>query len=1091
MKFNCIKDGMTSVVGLSDGLFPVYINDILEKNNSNVLIVTSTLYEANKIFDSISKYSNDVFIFPMDDFIIEESVRSSELEITRLETLNNIINSNKKNIIITNLMGFLRYLPSKDTYNNFIVNISLKMNIDKDKLFRKLCDSGYHSESLVLKTGEVSNRGFVLDIFPVNEENPIRIEFWGDTIESIRYFDVNSQLSIREIDNIIIYPFSEFLTQKNVDDSIKLQRNYVDYEKVSKLTDYLENPILIYKDYSQIYNSYLNLEEEIINISNSISKNKKICFSLEEFHEKRSIYIMSVDSMLPNLKFDWNDVYSSKDAINFDDNINLLNTKLKEYIEKGKTVIICVDSLMQYNNLSNYIELPLNKTKLSGLKNNKINVVIKPIVSGFEYEDIIVLASSNLFKNNSSKSLYKSKFKYGTRILKADSLSVGDYVVHNSHGIGIYQGLVPLKKGNIIKDYLQIKYKDDGKLYIPVEKIELISKYSSNDSIIPKINKLGSLDWQKTKSRVKGKIKNIAEELLKVAIERKTKEGFAFKKDIPMQQLFENEFSYQETPDQLKAIEQIKKEMEDKIPMDMLLCGDVGYGKTEVAFRAMFKAVCSHKQVAYLCPTTLLSNQQYNSALNRFKNFPVSIALLNRYTSKKESEKIISDLKKGKIDIIFGTHRILSNDIIFNDIGLLVIDEEQRFGVIHKEKIKKYKSNIDVLTLSATPIPRTLQMSMVGLRSLSLIETPPFNRYPIQTYVLEENFHVLKDAIYKELSRKGQVYILCNRIELFDEKITEIKKLIPEIKICYAHGKMNKTEIEDIMFKFINKEFDVLLCTTIIETGIDIPNVNTLIILDAEKFGLSQLYQIRGRVGRSNRVAYSYLMYSKQKVLSEIATKRLSAIKEFVQLGSGFSIAMRDLSIRGAGDVLGSEQSGFIDSIGIELYLRMLNEEINKIQLDYANIHDYDNEDLIPSLSVETHIDDSYVSDDVLKIEIHKIINNIDSIESLNEAKRIIEDRFGKINENIEIYMYEELFESMKKQKHIDIVKQSNETIELHFTKEFTNKIKADELFINAYKVCKNFKLSYSNSRIILTLSLNKLEKHWIYYIIDILNFIE
>lgn len=1088
MNFKNIKEGMTNVVGLSEELQSIYINDIYLKNNSNVLVVTSTLYEANKLYNSISKYLDDVFLFPMDDFIIEESVSSPELEITRLETLNNMINNTNKKIIITNLMGLLRILPTKDKYSDYIINLSIDKEYNKDLLFRKLCNSGYKNETLVVKTGEISNRGYILDIFPVNEENPIRIEFWGDTIESIRYFDINTQLSIKEIKNITINPFSEFLSDKEIDESSKIQKNYFKYEDISKITDYLENPILIYKDYSQIYNSYLNLEEEIFNLYNFSLEKEKILFSLGEFSEKCEIYISSVDSILPNLKIDRTDVYDSRDAIYFDDNVNLLNSKLEEYIGLKKTVVICLDSSIQYNNVSKFISVPFVKTNFNDIKSHEVNIVIKSIGKGFEYDDLIVLSSSNLFKNVSSKTLYKSKFKYGTKISKVDSLNIGDYVVHNMHGIGIYQGIVALKKGNIVKDYLQIKYKDDGKLYIPVEKIELISKYSSNDSIVPRINKLGSLDWQKTKARVKGKIKNIAEELLKVAIERKKKNGFAFRKDLPIQQLFESEFPYQETPDQLKAIEQIKIEMENNSPMDVLLCGDVGYGKTEVAFRAMFKAVCSNKQVAYLCPTTLLSSQQYNSAIVRFKNFPVNIALLNRYTSKKDSDRILRELKSGKIDILFGTHRLLSNDIVFNDIGLLVVDEEQRFGVTHKEKIKKYKSNIDVLTLSATPIPRTLQMSMVGLRSLCLIETPPYNRYPVQTYVLEENASVIKDAIYKELSRDGQVYILCNRIDLFDKKISELTRLIPDIKIAYAHGKMSKNEIEDIMFKFVNKEFNVLLCTTIIETGIDIPNVNTLIILDAERFGLSQLYQIRGRVGRSNRVAYSYLMYSKHKVLSEIAAKRLSAIKEFVQLGSGFSIAMRDLSIRGAGDVLGSEQSGFIDTIGIELYLRMLNEEISNIKLGIDNINE-ENE-LPPSLSVETHIEDTYVSDDKLKIEIHKIINEIDSLDALNNAKSIIEDRFGKISDNLEIYMYEELFESIKKEKNIEIVKQNDKFIELHFTPEYSNTIKTDDLFINAYKVCNNFKLSYINNRIVLTLLIHNLKKHWIYYIIDILNYL-
>ena len=1092
MKFKKIENGLTNVVGLSEELQSLYINNLCLENNSNVLVVTSTLYEANKLFNSISKYTENVYLFPMDEFIASEaSISSPELEVTRLETLNNIVTKENKKIIITNLMGLLRFLPDKAKYIENMINLIVNTDINKDNLYRKLCNCGYVPETLVTKTGEISNRGYILDIFPINEENAVRIEFWGDTIESIRLFDVNTQLSIKEINEITINPFSEFLSDKDIEEEDRKQKYLYKYENVSKINEYLNSPILVFKEYSQIYNSYLNLQEEINNLNIEYEKNEKFMFNLEEISEKCEIYISSVDSILPNLKIDSTHVYESKDAPKFDDNISVLNKKLEDYIGLGKTIIMCLDSENQFNSVIRFLEIPFVKTKLNDIKDNKLNIVINPIVKGFMYENFVVLASSNLFKNVSSKAVYKSKFKYGTKISKVDSLNIGDYVVHNMHGIGIYQGIVALKKGSITKDYLQIKYKDDGKLYIPVEKIELINKYSSNDSIVPKLNKLGSTEWQKTKARVKGKLKNIAEELLKVAIERKTKSGFAFKKDIPEQEMFESEFPYDETSDQLKSISAIKLEMEKANPMDMLLCGDVGYGKTEVAFRAIFKAVCSNKQVAYLCPTTILSNQQYNSAVARFKNFPVNIALLNRYTTKKESDRILNDLKNGKIDILFGTHRILSNDIEFKDIGLLVVDEEQRFGVTHKEKIKKYKSNIDVLTLSATPIPRTLQMSMVGLRSLSLIETPPFNRYPVQTYVLEENNHVIKDAIYKELSRDGQVYILCNCIESFEEKIDELTRLIPDIKIGYAHGKMNKNEIEDIMYKFINKEFNVLLCTTIIETGIDIPNVNTLIILDAERFGLSQLYQIRGRVGRSNRVAYAYLMYGKHKVLSEIATKRLSAIKEFAQLGSGFSIAMRDLSIRGAGDVLGSEQSGFIDTIGIELYLRMLNEEIDKISGVIPNVDEEDANNTQPSLNVETHIEDSYVDDDKLKIEIHKIINEINSIETLKIAKSKIEDRFGKISENMEIYMYEELFESMRKEHGIEIVKQTDKYIELSFSKDYSNRIKADELFISAYRISRNFKLSYVNSRIVLTLSINNLDKHWIFYIIELLNNLE
>lgn len=1084
IKFKEINDGLTCVTGLTSELESLYINDVYNKKDSNVLVVTSSIYEANKLYDSLINYNKNVYLYQMDDFIASESAISSpELMINRIETLNSIVFDNTKKIVITNLMGLLRFLPTLDNYKNSLINIEKNMDIDKDELYKKLCINGYNTSSLVTKTGEISNRGYILDIFPVNEDNAIRIEFFGDTIDSIRYFDVNTQLSYKEIDKVSIYPFTEFIVDQLIDDEDRKQKFLPKYGNISKLNDYLDSPILVYKDYNDIKASNAVLESEIVSYKENNNNCDKFMYSLGEFHEKCEIYILSVDNMLPSIKVDDTHNYTSYTPLNYNDDFDKLNEDLKMYLNTSKTIIICLNNEHTINNISKYINYKVHKTTFDNITTKAINVVKSNIASGYIYEDYVVLSESNLFKTSEKVSNYRSKFKYGTKISKIESLSVGDYVVHNTHGIGRYLGIIALKKGDLVKDYLKIQYKDDDKLYIPVEKIDLISKYSSNEDIVPRLNKLGGTEWHKTKMRIKGRLKYIADELLKIAAERKLKKGFAFAKDNEMMALFESEFGYEETVDQKNAIKRIKEAMEKSTPMDMILCGDVGYGKTEVAFRAIFKAVCSNKQVAYLCPTTILSNQQYTSALSRFKNFPVNMALLNRFTTKKEVENIIKGLKNGSIDVVFGTHRLLSDDISYKDLGLLIVDEEQRFGVAHKEKIKKYKSNIDVLTLSATPIPRTLQMSMVGIRDLTLIETPPKNRYPVQTYVLEESVHIIKDAIYKELSRNGQVYILCNKIESFDEKIREITRLIPDIKIGYAHGKMSKNEIEDIMYKFINNEFNVLLCTTIIETGIDIPNANTLIILDADKFGLSQLYQIRGRVGRTDRIAYAYLMYGKNKALSEVATKRLSAIKEFATLGSGLSIAKRDLSIRGAGDVLGSEQSGFIDSIGIELYLKMLNEEVNKLKgIDVEEVSE------LPLISVGTHISDEYVSDDKLKIEIHKKINEINSYESLLRVKSEIEDRFGKVSEEMLIYMYEEWFESMKQAKGIEKVNQNNKYIEIVFDENTTNTIKADELFIKAYQVSKNFKLAYSFKRLRLMLNLNNLDKHWIYYIVKLLN---
>jgi len=569
---------------------------------------------------------------------------------------------------------------------------------------------------------------------------------------------------------------------------------------------------------------------------------------------------------------------------------------------------------------------------------------------------------------------------------------------------------------------------------------------------------------------------------LKIYAERESMKGYAFSKDDENQIIFESEFEYKETEDQLLMSRKIKDEMEKKTPMDMLLCGDVGYGKTEVAFRAIFKAVNDGKQVAYLCPTTILSNQQYKNALKRFKNFPINIELLNRFVSVKEQNNIIKRLAEGKVDILFGTHRILSNDIKFKDLGLLVIDEEQRFGVTHKEKIKEYKTNVDVLTLSATPIPRTLQMSMTGIRSLALIETPPVDRYPIQTYVLPENKSVIKDAIYRELSRGGQVFLLYNKVSNIEARVSEIKQLVPEARIDFAHGQMSKDTLENKMQNFINHNCDVLVCTTIIETGIDIPNVNTLIIIDADCFGLSQLYQIRGRIGRSNKIGYAYLMYNNRKELNDIAVKRLNTIKEFTELGSGFKIAMRDLSIRGAGDILGAEQSGFIDTVGIDLYLKMLNETVNELKGEPVS-EESESDEVKPLIDVATHISDDYLVDDNIKIEIHKKINEVDSYDMLLEIKSELEDRFGKISSDMEIYMYEEWFEKLAKKLNIKQVNQTKNYVEIVLSKELTKKIDGESLFFDAYEICKLFRFSYKFDRISIIIDTIKLKEHYLIYV--------
>ena len=661
-----------------------------------------------------------------------------------------------------------------------------------------------------------------------------------------------------------------------------------------------------------------------------------------------------------------------------------------------------------------------------------------------------------------------------------------------SHGIGRYLGIVTLTKRGLQKDYLNVEYKDGDKLYIPVEKIEYISKYSSNEGAKPRLNKLGGTEWAKQKARVKGKVKDIARKLLETSAKRKLVKGFAFFADDEDQTLFESKFPYTETKDQLRAINDIKEDMEQPHPMDRLLCGDVGYGKTEVAFRAIFKAIKSGKQVAFLCPTTILSKQHYDNAVVRFDGFGINIKMLNRFVTLKQKEIILDELKSGKVDLIVGTHRLLSRDVIYKDLGLLVVDEEQRFGVTHKEKIKEYKENIDVLTLSATPIPRTLQMSLTGVRGLSLIETPPAYRYPIQTYVLKENDQVIRDAIYKELARDGQVFVLYNKVLDIEDKLVKIKKLVPEAKITYIHGRMTKDQIEKTMESFVDKTYNVLVCTTIIETGIDIENANTLIVLDADHFGLSQLYQIRGRIGRGKVIAYAYLMYQKNKELNDIAVKRLDAIKEFTELGSGYALAMRDLAIRGAGDILGSEQSGFIDTVGYDMYLKILNEEVERLK---NNVSIEDDEDKMvnekPLIEVATHISDKYADSEDLKIEIHKKINTIDSYDKFIKVKEELTDRFGSLDDDIIIYMLEELFECNAKKKGIFKVIQTEREISVFITNVVSKRQNGANLLSGLFKINPNFEIKYINNILRISLKTNNLEKHFLHYLVKMLDVIE
>lgn len=1005
---------------------------IFSREEKNLLLITSNLNEANKLFFNLKNYYDNVYIFPDDDYLTKKAIAASpDLLYMRMNLLNKI-NDNQKKIVICPINSYFKKLPSPNYFKDLRIKIKKDDIYERDKLIKRLLEIGYKKDVIVTNTGEFSVRGFVLDVFIINQEHPIRIEFFDDKIEKIKYFDEFTQLSINETNEIIIEPIID------------------EYEGAkSNILDYLDESITIIQDYNKI--------KKVVDTINEQAK----------YYDDNNTY-----QFLPK-KID-NKIF-----------VDLINN----YDKYDYTFI--AEEIQNYNeDTEKFIKDVSNNKGVLYSQNDKLNklfssieIINKPLNHGFKYENEYYYSSNDLKKNINSYN-YNIKYKVGKSITSVEDLKIGDYVVHKKHGIGVYMGITTIKKNGIENDYILLQYKGTDKLYIPVNTLDKLYKYSSKDGAKPNIQRLNSAEWEKIKTRIKTKIKEISDELIKLYRNRSKATVTPYEPDDDMQRQFESEFIYEPTLDQIKAINEIKQDLESSKPMDRLLCGDVGYGKTEVIFRAMFKAVMNNKQVMYLCPTTLLSQQQYDNAISRFKNYGVSIEILNRFTKQKDVKRILTDLEEGKLDILFGTHRLLSDDIKPKNLGLLVIDEEQRFGVLHKEKIKKYKNNVHILSVSATPIPRSLQMSLTGIRDLSLIETPPKNRYPVQTYVIEYDELLLKEAIEKEISRNGQVFILYNNINKMDELVKKFRNLMPNITFKSAHGKMEKDEIQEIMTEFYHNEFNVLISTTIIENGIDIPNANTMIVLNADHFGLSQLYQIRGRVGRSDKIAYTYLMYDKNSMLGETAIKRLNAIKEFTNLGSGYKIAMRDLSIRGAGDMLGTEQAGFIDSVGVDLYLDLINEELNgKEEKEEKQAVMLDN--------VSTHISEKYTKEDELIVELHNKINNVDSDEKYDILIKELMDRYGLVDEKIKEYIIQEYIENLLLKLNIKLFTNDNTKIALRIDESVYKNLNIENLFVYTTRLNSKFAFVYRNNFIILSLLKLNYEKHYLYYILDVLKYIQ
>ena len=1042
------KKSPIAISGLTSVSEVMCIARIVERIKNPILLITYNEIQAKNLVKDFSFFTDKAVFLPKKEIVTYDYVAESKnLPYERIEVLNKIY-ENKNIIIVTSIEALNQKIIAKDSLYKNVIDLKVGENCNLDILKEKLIKLGYERFDLIDGRGEFSVRGGIIDV-SINENMGIRIELWGDEIDSIRYFSIISQRSTESIEKISIYPAHEYILEEkleNVAKSIEKRifrgktleiaekdieeikaGNYLSkvdkyfnsfYKNSATILEYFSKGSLIFVDeISKIEARCKAIAEDEKNTVNTLlDKERMISDSLkntetfENFRDKlklyQTIYLNKFDNFFKSNieKYDFN----SKELNYFKSDTDIFIDDIRKFIKDKKKVHIVVDlkekadkiiMLLQENEIPAIYQEKLNN-KIIGSNNNTVIITKGVLSQGFlSYElNVCLITANELVSAKTRDKKRKSEvFKNAEKVVFAD-LKVGDYVVHRKYGIGIYIGVNTIEADGTVKDYIKLKYAGDAILYIPTNALDSIRKYVGGEELNLKLNSLGSKDWEKTTNKVKNNLRAVAKELIELYARRERAKGFAFSPDNEWQKQFEESFPYIETDDQLRCIEEVKKDMENEKPMDRLLCGDVGYGKTEVAIRAAFKAVMDHKQVVYLVPTTVLAKQQYESFKSRMKDFPVKVELLNRFVSTKDKNKIIKELALGEVDIVVATHKILGKDIRFKDLGLLIIDEEHRFGVKAKEKIKEYKMNVDVLTMTATPIPRTMHMSVVGIRDMSVIYDPPQNRKPVQTYVLEYDSEVIKEAITKELERNGQVFYLFNNVENIMQKADEISRLVPEAKVTYAHGRMTGSQIEDIMSDFVDGNTNVLVCTTILESGIDIPNANTIIVENADRMGLAQLYQIRGRVGRSDRQGYAYITYKKDKLLSEVADKRLKAIKEFTEFGSGFKIAMRDLEIRGAGSLIGEVQHGHLEEVGYDTYCRLLDEVVKEeqgIKVDKEFEVQID-------LNVTSYIPDSYISDSNQKIEIYQDIALCQNEKDIQDITDEIIDRFGDMPKQIE-----------------------------------------------------------------------------------------
>jgi transcription-repair coupling factor (superfamily II helicase) len=1138
------------VAGLSGSSRTAYIADVYLQTNKSTIVVTHNLFQAQKVYDDLIQFlsEDEVYLYSANELIAAElSVASPELRAQRIEVLNKL-SQNHSGVYIVPVAGLRKILPPKSLWETNQIRFKTGEDIDLDEVLNQLVQMGYQRTGMVNTPGEFSLRGGIVDVFPLTSQNPVRIELFDTEIDSIRIFSVEDQRSIDKLNSMEIGPATEvLLNYENIERLIRemeaglsaslkkvkaaavkekmteyigheveqLENGQVPeqifkylslaYDHPSSLLDYLpDDGVIFFDEFSRVQEMSESLEKEEAEWYTSLLQEGQIIHDVPVSHafsklisETKlpkvyfSLFLRHIPNTSPQNIFN----VSTKPMQNFHGQMNVLKAELDRW-KKGKyTVVLLGPDEERVKKLQRVLDD--YKIEIAFVEDGDkllpgtIQMINGSLTNGFELplQKLAVITEEELFNKKTQKKPRRQKLSNAERIKSYSELKVGDHVVHVNHGIGKFLGIETLEINGVHKDYLHVKYQGNDKLYVPVDQIELVQKYVASENKDPKLYKLGGSEWKKVKSKVQSSVQDIADDLIKLYAEREAAKGYAFSPDGDMQREFEMVFPYEETDDQLRSVSEIKHDMERERPMDRLLCGDVGYGKTEVAIRAAFKAIADGKQVAILVPTTILAQQHYETIKERFQDFPVEIGLLSRFRTRKQQQETTKGLKNGTVDIVVGTHRLLSKDIQYRDIGLLIIDEEQRFGVTHKEKIKQLKTNIDVLTLTATPIPRTLHMSMLGVRDLSVIETPPENRFPVQTYVMEYNGALIKEAIEREMARNGQVYFLYNRVEDIERKADEISMLVPDARIAYAHGQMSENELEAVILSFLAGEYDVLVTTTIIETGVDIPNVNTLIVFDADRMGLSQLYQLRGRVGRSNRVAYAYFTYRKDKVLTEVAEKRLQAIKEFTELGSGFKIAMRDLTIRGAGNLLGAQQHGFIDSVGFDLYSQMLKEAIEERKGDLPKQPESSFE---VDIEIDAYIPDDYIKDGHQKIEMYKRFRSLSSLPEIEELEEEILDRFGEYPEEVG-YLF--LISEMKiyaKNTKLESIKQDKKSVNIFMSPDGTTQIDGSKVFTLCNKHGRAVGLGMEGSKLKISINTSRLESSkWFNMAYDIIKHLD